>query len=718
MAMRAALTRRLAARATANDPLITRIWEATTVVVSSLYVGLYAWPASVAPARWVWGSHGDALGNAFLFTWVDQAVLTGHSNSIDTQVAIPFGENLLALPHEPAFYWAQLLLAAAFGAVASLNLISFLAIPLTAWAMYRLCIYLTGSPLAAFFAGVAYGCSTFLLSNTRGEPTLAQVWIFPLAAWALLKVMAAPGKGTVVAAAIAVAASAVVNFYFTLFAALMCTVLVLAWNGAATIQTRRVTLLPLAASALAGFLGVVLTGLLYAGNLADLQQRAQATLRSTSQLADLAPGYLDFVLPSQWNPWFGGLATARFLASEASTGHFGLSQMVTPAAVLVLAPFGIVLLFRGVFRSQSDSETTNRNLNLVALFCVGLLGLWLTVPPTAFPHALRVLSLQLDVHHFFPQFQHFSRATILLDLGLVPLAAAALAWMARRWAVAAIPLALLLAASVLVEGYEIVPDSALEVVPPPADAWVASHPGTYAVADYPLIPAGSGGNEYTYLFEQRFHGHPLLNGQLAGTEAESMREEFRDPNRADVPGHLAALGVRYVLWHPDVLESYNRLSTSLAAPYYAWVPHSPGYQLEAAFPDGSAVYSITAATNEPFAFYAAGFDPIRPAPDGRPARPMPASSNPGLIDVYDSGSPAIIDLSFDCFGQGGGVALRFAGKELGSSELIPGRPATIAVRVSIASGLTQLELARTSVPANADATALCTLVTTSPTAGS
>jgi hypothetical protein len=691
----------------------TLIWEAAVVVVSSLYTVLYAWPASVAPSRWVWGSHGDALGNAFLFTWVDQAVLSGHSHSIDTQVAIPFGENLIALPHEPAFYWAQLLLASAVGAVASLNLISFLAIPLTAWAMYRLALYLTGSPPAAFFAGIAYGCSTFVLSNTRGEPTLVQVWIFPLAAWALLKVMASPTKRAVIAAAFAVAASAVINFYFTLFAALMCTVLVLAWNAAETIRTKRVTIRPLAASALAGVFGVFLTGVLYAGNLGDLQQRAQATLRSSSALADLAPGFLDFVLPSLWNPWFGGLATTRFLASQVSTGHFALSQMVTPAAVLVLAPLGLFLLIRNIVPSQTEPHTTHRTIDLVALCCVALLGLWLTVPPTAFPHTLRVLSLQLDIHHFFPQFQHFSRATVLLDLGLVPVAALAFAWTARKWSLAAVPLALLLVASVLIEGYEVVPDSVLEVTPPPADAWVAARPGNYAVADYPLIPPGSGGNEYTYLFEQRFHGHPLLNGLLAGTDSESMREEVRDPNRSDVPNHLAELGVRYVLWHPDVLESYKRLSATLAAPYYGWIPHPPGYQLEASFPDGSAVYSITAATNGPFAFYAAGFDPIRPGPDGRPARPMPGSPNPGRIEIYDSGPPATVDLSFDCFGQGGGVAVSVSGKELGSSELTSGRPATIAFRLSVASGITQLEVARTSVPLNSDPTALCTLITSS-----
>jgi hypothetical protein len=269
---------------------------------------------------------------------------------------------------------------------------------------------------------------------------------------------------------------------------------------------------------------------------------------------------------------------------------------------------------------------------------------------------------------------------------------------------------LLLAASVLVEGYEVVPDSALEVAPPPADAWVAAHPGTYAVADYPLLPAGSGGNEYTYLFEQRFHGHPVLNGQLAGTEAESMREEFRDPNRADVPSHMAALGIRYVLWHPDVLESFHRLSATLAAPYYDWVPRAPGYRLEASFPDGSAVYSVTAGAGGAFAFYAAGFDAIQPASDGRPARAM--ATSPARIDVYEPGSPAAIDLSFDCFGQGGGVQLRYSGKILGATDLTAGRPGKIAVSLHAVSGLTQLELVRVSGQPSTD-TALCTLISTS-----
>jgi hypothetical protein len=690
------------------------IWEAAVVVVAALYIAVYAWPASVAPNRWVWGSHGDALGNAFLFTWVDQAVLAGRSGSIDAQIAIPFGENLLALPHEPAFFWAQLLLAVMVGAVASLNLISFLAVPLTAWVMYRLTLHVTGSAPAAFFAGIAYGCSTFVLSNTRGEPTLVQVWIFPLAALALLKLQESPSRRAVIVAAIAVAASAAVNFYFTMFAALMCAVLVLSWNLAATVLTRRLTLRPLAASVVAGLLGVALTGLLYAGSLGNLQQRAQATLRPTTRLEDLAPGLLDFVLPSQWSPWLGGLATERFLAREASTGlHFGLSQMVIPAEVLVLVPFGLMLLIRGRSWSENDPERMHRTLHLIALSCVGMLGLWLTIPPSGFPHALRVLSLQLDIHHFFPEYQHFSRATVLLSLGAVPLAAIAIGWVARRWAVVSIPLTLLLAASILIEGYEAVPNSLLEVMPPPADAWVAAHPGPYAIADYPLLPAGSGGNEYTYLFDQRFHGHALLNGLLAGTEAESMREEFRDPNRADVASHLAALGVRFLLWHPDVLASFHRLSATLAAPYDDWVPRAPAYRLDASFPDGSAVYSVTAEPADAFAFFAAGFGPVQTAPDGRPARAMTSVAGPARIDLYNPGLPVVIDLRFDCFGQGGGVQVHDSDRTLSAAELNAGSPSKLVVRVAAKSGLTTLELVRLPGPANVDSATLCTLIAAS-----
>lgn len=690
-----------------------RIWELAVVVVSTLYIGLFAWPASVAPSRWVWGGRGDALGNAYLFTWVDQAILAGHSGSIDTHIAIPFGETLLNLPHEPAFFWAQLVLSAAVGAVASLNLISLLAVPATAWVMYRLTLHVTGSPPAAFFAGIAYGCSTYVLSNTRGEPNLGHAWIFPMLALALFRAMEAPGKRTVILAAAAVAISATWNFYFALFAALMCPVLVLAWNTAATIRIRRIALRPLAATALAGVSGGVVAGLLYAANFIDLQQRGQATLRPSTALVDLAPSLLDFVLPSEWNPWFGGPAAERFLARAASTGHFGLSQMVTPAAVLLLAPLGLFLLARAVARPQNDPETTRRNLNLIALSAVGLLGLWLTAPPSAFPHALRGLSLQLDIHHLFPEFQHFSRATVLLDLALVPLAAVTLTWVARKRPGVGVALALLLAVSVLVEGYEVIPDSALEIVPPPADAWVAAHPGSYAIADYPLLPALSGSNEYTYLFEQRFHGHPLLNGLQAGTDSESMREEFRDPNRLGVPTHLASLGVRYVLWHSDVLESYNRLSTALAAPYYDWVPQAPGYQLEASFPDGSAVYSVTAQSGDAFAFFAAGFGPVQTAPDGRPARAMTSGASPARIYLYAPESPVALDLRFDCFGQGGSVEVRSSGRTVASSELTAGSPGKIAVRVAAKSGVTVLEFVRLPGSSNTDASTLCTLITTS-----
>ena len=195
-------------------------WEPAVIFFSALYMAIYAWPASIQPAAWVWGSHGDGLGNIVEFSWFVQALQQGRPWSVDPNLAIPFGENLGSLPHEPIYFWTQIAIGLVAGSVVALNLISMIAVPAAAWAMYRLVLWITRSPVAGFVSGIGFGCSSYVLINTRGEPTLAQVWIFPVVVLALLKMARRPSLWSAALVAISVTVAALVNFYYVLFIAL------------------------------------------------------------------------------------------------------------------------------------------------------------------------------------------------------------------------------------------------------------------------------------------------------------------------------------------------------------------------------------------------------------------------------------------------------------------------------------------------------------------
>jgi hypothetical protein len=672
---------------------VDHLWELAALLVPVAYVVVFAWPSSVDLAGWVWGSHGDALSNAYLFTWIVQSTREHAPVTFDRAIAIPFGDNMGALPHEPLFYWLQVHLSLLIGAVASLNLITFAALPAASWAMYRLALRLTASASGSFFAGVAFGCSSFILTNTRGEPTLVQIWIFPVVALALLHVLARPGPWSTLMAAGAVVVGATLNFYYSLFIALMCVAIVLTWVAATSVFQRRLPVTSIIAAGLGGLLGAAFAGLLYVHGTGDFRQTAAGIVRPEIQLALLAPEPIDLLLPSRFNPWFGTLSQHHFLERSHRLGvPIDLSQICVSVAAVALAALGLAVLVAKARWLKTDKLARHR-VELLSILGVGALGLWLMVPPTAFPRRrLRLISLQWDIHSIVPAYQVFFRAVVLFEVAVATLAAIALAWLALRKPKLAAGLSIVLATSVLIEGYVQERDPALHVVSTPAYTWLVEHPGKYAIAEYPMVPPASAGNEYTYAFNQRFHHHPMVNGILGGTRAASMQEEMRDPNLPGVAERLAALGVRYVLWHPDVLESFRRLLPDVAAQYAQHVPTSPNYILQASFTDGSKVFAVEPSGVRVFAFYAAGFGTVQPGPNATVGRWLDGFS--GEIDVFRRGPPAPAQLQFSCMGLAQPAAVKFEQGQntAATASIVPGRMSPVVVPVVADDGMSRLQL--------------------------
>jgi hypothetical protein len=648
------------------------------VLIAFAYTAVYSWPVLTQPSRWVWGSYGDALGNIFELEWADQALRNHQPLTIDSQIAIPFGDQLGSLPHEPLYYWTAVLLGLLLGPVTTLNLISLLAIPVSAWLMYRLSLRLTGSAAAAFVAGVAFGCSTFALVNSRGEPTLVQIWIFPMLALTLLMMLLKPTLPRAIAAGAAVAAACLVNFYYVLFVGLLATTLVGTWLVVTLATQRRFPAKAFKAALLAAAIGLAVPGVAYIRTASQVNSSAPFH-RPATDLALLAPAPADFLLPPSYNPWLGSFRHQADTQRRDRTGVLiDFSEMTIPLPILVLAPFGTLLLLR---------KETERRTELTALLAVALLGLWLTVPATAVPR--HRLSLQWDIYLLLPYFRAFHRAVIMVELAAAALAATALSWLLARRPKLLAPLVSIATVLILVENFIIPPDAVLEANAPPEYSWLNAHPGDYAIAEYPLLPQGwGGGNEYTYQFNRRFHGHPLLNGHTPGTESESMREELRDPNRDGVASRLSALGVRYLIWHPDIVDRMALISESLRKPLEDQRPVPIGYRLEATLPDRAEVWSVVASPQS-FAFMARGFGAVVPGPTGA-VRMMQMTV--AQIDIYgirtESG-----ELTLRCQSNVvRSVEMLRNNEPVGSWTASPGTALVLSVPAEIKAGIARLTL--------------------------
>jgi hypothetical protein len=597
--------------------------------------------------------------------------------TVNNQIAIPFGDQLGSLPHEPLYFWTIIPLSIAVGPVAAMNLVSLLPIPASAWLMYRLAHRLSNSSPAAFIAGIAFGFSAFTLQNSRGEPTLVQVWIFPMLLLALLGMLKRPTPITSVAAGLAVAAASLVNFYYTLFIGFLATAFVGTWLAVTYATSRRFPTAALRAAVVAAALGLLIPAAFYVRTASSLQ--GVVNQRTPLDVAVLAPEPADLLLPPYHNPWFGFYRQQLDAEKKRRVGFFlDFSEMEIALPILVLAPVGVLLLTRG--------RTANR-VELVALVPVMLVGLWLMVPPTAVPR--HRLALQWDVYLLLPYFRAYHRAVILVELGAILLSAAAIARLFAWQPQLVAPIVVVVTLLIMIENLSAPAERMLEVVTPPEYSWINAHPGSYAIAEYPLLPeGGGGGNEYTYQFNRRFHGHPLLNGHIPGTESESMREELRDPNRDGVSSNLSALGVRYLIWHPDIVDRMALISESLRQPLEDQRPVPIGYRLEATLPDRAEVWSV-AASPQSFAFMARGFGGITRGPNGS-VRAM--EKTVGQIDVYGITTQSRA-LTFRCQSDVvRSVELLRNSEPVGSWTAMTGTELVVTVSAEIAPGLARLTL--------------------------
>lgn len=668
---------------------------------------VYAWPASVQPWRYVWGSHGDALGNAYEYTWAAATLHAGQPLAINHQTAWPFGDALGSIPHDPLFWWVTIGLSYVIGAVSALNILSLIAIPLGSWVMYRLALRITSVPPAAFVAGIAFGCSTFVLQNTRGEPTLVQVWVFPLEVLALTSLLSRPRLLSVVAAGVAVAVAATVDFYYALFSAVVAMVFVGSWLALKLLLERRLPWQALAGAAAAAAIAAALSGALYVATFGSLKAQADQIRRPAAQLTVLGVTPLDFVLPARSNPWLGAPRMALVAERLQQTGSVvDLSEVEVALPILVLAPLGLIFLVRGIAPARRPVNDP-RLVAAMALVAVSLIALWLMIPPDALSR--RSLALQWDVYRIAPQFQAYHRAIILVQLGALVLAATALARFLPARTLATIPIVAALCAVIMMENLVWPADRALALTTPPEYSWIEAHPGDYAIAEYPLFTNDAGGNEWTYDFNTRFHSHPIINGHISDNESASMRVELEDPNRPGVAEALSTLGVRYVIWHQDLAGVPTTYGPVLPHTDAADRPTIDAYGPEATFSDGATVYSVRAAAGPAFAFYAAGFSGIDQASGSSAGRWMTGPH--AQIDVYRPAGASSGTLTFSCSAAASGASLAMF-DETGSlgDWTIAQIPTAVTATVGMRPGINRIRMVLTSpAPESSSGWARCSL---------
>ncbi len=156
------------------------------VLVWYLLVSLYAvLPVASNPRNVILGGLGDNIHYVYIAGWSAQALLMGESPFIDPRLNYP---DDLPLASNDSPYLSYLLVAPAtlaLGPVFGYNLAIFLSHVLSGYFTYLWARNLTGSRLAALFAGTAFMLTPFRMFRSLGHANLVATQMIPLFFWAL-----------------------------------------------------------------------------------------------------------------------------------------------------------------------------------------------------------------------------------------------------------------------------------------------------------------------------------------------------------------------------------------------------------------------------------------------------------------------------------------------------------------------------------------------------
>lgn len=455
--------------------------------------------------------------------------------------------------------------------VLALNLLTFLTYILGAFGMYLLVKQRTGSPAAAFAAGVFYGFSPYRYDHLAQLPNVSMEWA-PFALWSFDRYLTS-GRARWAAGLVAFSVLQVLaSFYYAFILGIGIGVYVLlGLIQSAPVSLRPARLLPL--------LGITLAGAALATPFIEpyfFLSRAFGLRRTLG----------DAVFFSAW--------PANFLAATPTMRYVLIDPLIR---LIDHAPW-----------NQAPIGASERHLypgTLVILLAVAGVSIrrwWRTLAPLAMVVSGVVLSLGPVLHtaqgvtlglpvpmpytvlfDYLPGFAALrvpSRFAALVVLGLAILAGDGLASLVSRldqppvrwprWVRPGLLLAALCTAIGVVEGLDALPLVPVRVGTqlPPVYRWLASDAEPGPILELPIDYDAF--RESPRAYYSTYHHHPLVDGfrsfaPPAYAPLASVLDTF--PSSQAV-GTAERLGVRYVIVHEAERTAKNRL----APPPARWIP--------------------------------------------------------------------------------------------------------------------------------------------------
>lgn len=652
-----------------------------------------------------------------LFQWMFWYMARGGGGWVLGRVPIigyPSGVDLSFWAREMGVFLPGKILTWVVGQTAAYNLLVLASFILAGVFMYYLVRYLTGSPAAAFLAGLAYTFCPYHLEHAMVHVNLAGIEWLPLFFLCFFKLLQKRSWGNALLSAITFAVVTLSDFHYGVFAAMLA-VMILLVRWLFTLRERRPAPFNKSTALRLG-VALVVVAVLVAPFLITLagQSKSAAFKRRAGRedLMKFSARPLEYVLPAAANPFLGHLTrgyqyTHLHGAEEYETSNY-LGFVVIALALVGLAMY----LGRGRGRRGRDagyesargsnefSPADERSrLTVIWSMLLGVLLFFiLSMPPYFTVEKTRIYLPSELVHRMLPLFRSYSRFSLMVLFCTLVLTAYGLAgllergWFKKHTALFVATLAVL----VLFEYTIVPPFRYTEVKPPlPAYAWLAGQEYAGPVAAYPMDQKGW--YVYQQLFEQTVHAKKMINAGGLPYGVEPQYQYLMDLTHPYTPRVLASLGVKKAF----LIPSMWRQAVGLQAPaspdknfQVGLLP--PGYRIERAFDDGLSL-EVTAEPAVLVPHFLEGFE--EPSLVNNDYYRQRLSGSGRIRMENKSGAMSAVSLSFEAKAESGVVRLEMmlhnrpvASWDLDSVE----RTFTTPV-LDFASGGSELELRLTSL---------------------
>lgn len=479
---------------------------------------------------------GDTCGTLWWIWWYGYAWGKGGSSDFVPILNYPFGVNRSVQPIAPFLNYP--VAAVNFflkDEIFTYNFVVLLSIILAALCMFVLVRYLTGCTSAGVFAGLVFGfCPNQLMQSAQHLGFAVSFWI-PLFVLCLFRMKRRPCFISVVLCSLSAAAVILSNYYYGYFIFLFAILFILWW-----FITEGVDFLKIRALAIAGVLTVIFVLPFVFRFISGAGIGGTGVAHPAADIVKYSARWWDFLIPGEFHPVFGGWSE-KWVTMHEGSRHFFERSLYLGFLPICLGLWAVI--------KKKDPVVVFFSITAIIFFIFSL-------SPVFCIFGLKIPNLSFFAYKVLPMFRVYARIGILVILSVAIIAGFGLKYILdgikNKWGRGVV--ASLCVFIVLFEYLNFPPFHNVDLSKTPdVYEWLAGEPEGLVIVEYPFVrkiePLHS-----EYLFYQRIHKKPLVNGARGGTLGDAFRWQMQNPDSLETAGLLAYLGADYMIVHK---EFYN-----------------------------------------------------------------------------------------------------------------------------------------------------------------